>query len=73
MGKCKACKYWNKETNYMLSENQGICDSDKLSEDNHELRDKNTDDMLIYPYDEGGCFVTGKDFGCVHHAEIVNE
>lgn len=31
------------------------------------LKSPEDDDMLVYSYHEGSGFMTGPDFGCVHH------
>jgi hypothetical protein len=40
----------------------GICGNENLTED----YGVHGDDMLVYPYTEGGEFWTGPKFGCVH-------
>ena len=65
IGICKNCTYWNIEGN---KKSVGLCTSDKLSEDYYIIGHP-ADDMLIYPYVEGGWFETGPNFGCVHWME----
>jgi hypothetical protein len=60
MNFCETCEYRNAE---------GICGSNKIMEDlaaNYEAIE--SQDMMIYPYQEGGKFWVGPKFGCVHHA-----
>ncbi len=45
----------------------GICGSNKLAEDRGQGYGH---DMLVYPYNEGGEFWTGPEFGCVHHEMV---
>mgnify|MGYP001611991145 FL=1 len=68
METCKTCQLWrpvvgefyNKEAS-----NGGICKSGKITEEIGGY----APDRLVYPYDEGGYFWTGPDFGCVHHKD----
>jgi len=56
---CKDCKF-NKG---------GDCVSEKIGE---RSGDDDTDDQLIYSYDEGGGFEVGDYFGCVHFESRVD-
>lgn len=71
MRTCSTCIYWvlNENAPPMRS-HMRQCISTKLVEsiDSYGMDGK---DMLIYPYDEGGYFSTGPDFGCVHHRNTV--
>ena len=56
---CEFCKYRDKD---------GICqNTDKIFEDWGQ--EPPLDDCLIYPYNEGGNFYVGKNFGCIHWEE----
>ena len=75
MERCKTCKHWTpysiKYPNDYVSEDKrsgGICGNEKLTEyggQGHGV------DMLLYPYNEGGEFWTGPEFGCVNHTPNV--
>jgi len=55
--RCGTCKHRS---------DSGLCTSGKMV----EYGDSDgccTDDMLVYPYNEGGSFWVGPYFGCVHH------
>ncbi len=63
---CQNCKHWKRicpEHSYGECENNA-----KIHENFHQTTDEA--DHLIYSYYEGGNFSTGKDFGCVHFAEL---
>ncbi len=48
----------------------GYCRSPKLAERlNQRDEDKESADMMLYDYYEGGGFWVGPEFGCVHHTE----
>lgn len=55
---CKSCRF----------NDQGYCTNEKLDEDFSQSKDARRD-MLIYSYNEGGSFMVGELFGCVHHEE----
>lgn len=61
-GRCKTCRHW---IPVARGREGGICDSDMLTEDYGMPYGPA---MLVYPYNEGGEFWTGPEFGCVHHA-----
>ena len=58
MPRCGTCKFRNELK---------VCTNDNLTEGYFRLDD--IDDMLVYSYQEGGCFYVGENFGCVHHEE----
>lgn len=65
MNTCKTCRYWG-EGFYRDDDADRICDHPKHGEcvdSNH----KGATDLLIYPYSEGASFITGPNFGCIHH------
>ena len=72
MNRCKTCKHWVPYTKkYPNSFNNsaksgGFCESEKFTED-----EGYKDDMLVYSYSEGGGFLAGPEFGCIHHEELV--
>lgn len=63
MKTCESCKYWS-DCQYDFQIPHRACLNPKLAESNKK------NDELGYPYDEGGCITTGKDFGCIHHTEV---
>jgi hypothetical protein len=54
IGRCGQCKHRDRDS---------ICNCPKLREN---TGGKNRADELVYCYNEGGGFIVGKDFGCVH-------
>ena len=75
MDRCKTCEHWapcSSDTSFANRKNDekagGICRSDKITEDHWG---RHGSDWLVYPYQEGGYFWTGPDFGCVHHEQAV--
>lgn len=74
MERCKTCKHWTIYTTkypnkfFAIEDKRagGICGSAKLVED---IGQGHGADMLVYPYNEGGDFWTGPDFGCVNHKQ----
>ena len=60
--RCGTCKYRNELK---------VCTNDKFT-DGSSGSDNETDDMLVYSFQEGGWFSVGENFGCVHHEEINN-
>ena len=69
MNRCKTCKFRNKDdecTNSKISDNArwpgGYYENEEEERENREQ----TNDMLLYSYDEGGSFFVGEEFGCVH-------
>ena len=61
---CKDCKY-RKEVKYnTLGKPGGICTNDVAIDEDYGQED--TSAMLIYSYNESGCFYVGENFGCVH-------
>jgi hypothetical protein len=65
VGRCGTCKHRNE---------QGCCRSQKLA-DNNELSTLSLgagSDVLIYQFPEGGEFIVGENFGCVHHEQKRN-
>ena len=56
IGRCKDCKWRDKDGN--------CTNNEKLHEDDY--RKAGTDDHLVYPYYESGDFYVGPSFGCVH-------
>ena len=59
---CKTCKFWKKENH------ESVCDNPHFFEEYppHGISKK---DSLCYPYSEGGYFLTGPKFGCIHWRE----
>ena len=57
--RCGTCKYRNELK---------VCTNDNLTE-GYGGSDNETDDMLVYSFQEGGWFSVGENFGCVHHEE----
>ena len=73
MNKCKTCQHWNTDTRIRNIHNGvlfGSCESENLTEDigNSSYQPQN----LVYPYNEGGYFLTGPEFGCIHHKPLAN-
>ncbi len=66
--KCATCKYWNAADGAGYSKGFGVCENNgKLMEPGDP--GDSAMDVLVYKYSEGGCFYTGPEFGCVHHAQ----
>lgn len=65
---CKTCMFWSGEALFGNPDRftQRECTHDKLRE--YYFADA-ADDDLVYPYQEGGSFYTGPNFGCVHHVK----
>ncbi len=60
--RCKTCGWWERE-----SPTDGDCGNVvKIGE---PMDSDGGPDSLTYSYDEGGGFMVGQDFGCVHHKE----
>jgi hypothetical protein len=73
MGLCETCVHWDrnyvsKDLRYAIGSTYGICQCPKLCE---KAASDDSDDQLVYPYDEGGYFPVGPKFGCIHHKEKV--
>ena len=73
MGKCKNCKFWNRNISYAILEsdplrkNYGGCDNSKLNYDNH---DGEKDNLVYTDYEEYAAGISvGEDFGCIHFEE----
>lgn len=74
MNYCKTCKHWDSLFHAELYGTVpngyragGVCNKeDKLFERGQYL-DEFPSDVLTYPYQEGGSFWVGPNFGCVHH------
>lgn len=58
MERCGTCSHRNSE---------GHCKNPNLAEVYDNYDHSNQNNMLIYPYQEGGHFWVGENFGCVHH------
>lgn len=65
MRTCKTCANWEPEQNKRRATDviRGRCKSAKLS----DYVDETEEDGLTYSGGEEGDFMTGADFGCVHH------
>lgn len=54
-------------------DSHGFCTNPKLHEQSHVSdklpHDSETNDELIYSYQEGGSFWVGPKFGCVHYSK----
>lgn len=60
---CKDCALWQKtSTIYDIPKGRGMCKSTHIS-DHVDLVPVNG---LSYSYQEGGHFVSGPEFGCIH-------
>ena len=77
-GRCKTCAKWEHDAEFYTLRHDGrvkiaggICISEKLTEDYSDGQERGCDE-LVYPYNEGGHFWTGPEFGCVHHEQISN-
>ena len=58
IGYCKDCKW---------RDASGTCtNDDKLHEEDYDHMGKDTKDHLVYSYYEGGWFLVGELFGCIH-------
>jgi len=80
MNTCKDCTYWKQveqTTNLRKALNLqnffkgGACHHEKLGENSEEYCYRS--DELNYPYDEGGEFWVGADFGCIHFESKENQ
>ncbi len=63
MERCKDCRFWEAQT--WGGTHQHICVSPKLGEQ------VDGEDVLSYPYSEGGTFMPGPEFGCVHFEQLT--
>jgi len=64
MKNCETCKHWSdKEVPYNKVVRE--CNNKKINDDYYN----DEPDGLYYSYQEGGYFLTGPKFGCVHHEE----
>jgi hypothetical protein len=59
---CKNCKYRDQYT--------ACCNPNLKEADEPELGTLEGD-KLVYPYNEGGAFYVGPDFGCVHFERTI--
>mgnify|MGYP003647466727 CR=1 FL=1 len=66
---CKDCKH-RKAVKKMDELPSAICVNDKYIAES--VGQKDTGDMMIYQYAEGGAFYVGDRFGCVHFKKQVN-
>jgi len=66
MKTCKTCKFWGNPDLPKYMSLHLVCTHEKLAED---MGDNRSSDALLYPYNEGGAFFAGPDFGCIHHEE----
>ena len=66
MNTCKTCQHWD-EVRPLWGRNIELaeCLSGKFMEGDHDY----DTDCVIYTYEEGGSFLTGPDFGCIHYEE----
>lgn len=73
MKRCKTCKFWaplSDANSYLEKEHMAECVQPLIAEeDQYSDEQGNRKDMLLYQYNEGGSFMTGYNFGCVHHEE----
>ena len=60
---CKNCKWRTADTKYPKT--RYYCDNPKIAEDVGQ-DDEFCEDALIYEYNEGGGFLVGERFGCLH-------
>ena len=71
MGKCKNCKYFNRNADKIYSNKFGNCNCNKFvyatSYDKEDIDEKNADQLLYRDY-EHYCadFEVGENFGCIH-------
>lgn len=64
--RCKTCKFWGKsEDGRYVDPNRGVCNHPKMHDDYGGV----ATDELNYEYSEGGLYVTGPEFGCIHHVK----
>ena len=56
IGRCKDCRWWRTDNDWAAND----CSNPNLAEC------VSGDDVLSYPYSEGGTFEPGPMFGCVH-------
>lgn len=61
---CKDCKHAEKVKAF--SEDVLVCVNTKAVDE--DMGQKDTDRMMLYAYNEGGCFMVGPLFGCVHYS-----
>lgn len=68
--KCKTCKWRGTDKDPRVCGNYK-----KINDDfcNISEEDSDKDDLLLYSYDEGGHFIVGDNFGCIHHEEKEKE
>jgi len=70
-GRCKTCKYWT------LAEECpdcqcGDCACPKFGGGQYREEKMQKDELFVGAYDDFLVFITGEDFGCVHHEENGN-
>jgi len=68
MNTCKTCKFWT-DNPWGHPVPRGSCLSPKFLYGYNIALDKIAPDEVLVENDEGWGFVTGPDFGCVHHEE----
>ena len=61
---CETCVYWDRSK---YEEWWGRCTNMLIGEMSMSGNPKQKQICLDYDYNEGGKFMMGKDFGCVHH------
>ena len=64
---CKNCKWKSVELHFPYRQ---ICSNPNIHEDTDNQPNDDLSDDLIYSYTEGGTFIVGDFFGCVHFKEM---
>lgn len=68
MSTCDTCKWWTREDNTPSELLHRVCGNRKLSGPSWMSDYTGYDnDSLIQEHDNGGFYLTGPKFGCVHH------
>lgn len=68
-GRCKTCVHWT-----FAEESPdcrcGDCNCPKFSGGQYREEEMHKDELFVGAYDDFLVFITGEDFGCIHHKEI---
>ncbi len=70
MKTCRTCKHWASVPDNYYRGFDHSCESPKFNEGGSRTGET---DCMSYPYEEGGGFFPGPDFGCIHHEDAESE
>jgi len=72
--KCKNCIFFNKDKSHPFNNKLKLCLNKHFGEYSYMKKDiRNKDNILLYEYEEGGNFYSGKNFGCIHGKKRGNK